>query len=173
LRAVLAFPLAGVLCVPAVLSAQVVGTELPARTEAPGPSPWRFLRVAKWAALTGAAGAAAYGFIHNGRADDRFRELERQCESDPVVCRDRLPDGSYRDPDFEAVYQDVLELDRRSRVALIAGQVGIATSVVLFLLDLGNERRPPDIPFNPGRLQLHPDPNGRVHLTLRFAVEGF
>jgi hypothetical protein len=155
---------------PAAVSAQKID---PRESEAPvrdtvQPSPLRPLRIAKWTAVAGSAGAAAYGFFTNARADDRFRELERACQSDPVRCRDRLPDSRYRDPALEAEYQEILDLDRRSRRALIGGQIGIAASVVLFLLDLGNERRPPDIPYTP-RLDVAPTGNGGIEVRLVWA----
>jgi hypothetical protein len=139
----------------------------PASEQQLQPSPWRALRIGKWATLTGAAGAAAWGFVTNGRAEDRFRGLELACESQPAICRDRLPDGSYRDAALEQMYQDVLRLDRRARIGLIAGQVGIATSVLLFLLDLDNERRPADIPFAPARLEVAPRPSGAIEFSVR------
>ena len=156
---------------PSTLIAQVAEPQQPrsSTNEVAEPSPWRPLRIAKWTAVAASAGAAAYGFVTNARADDRFSELERACQSDPVRCRDRLPDGRYRDAGLESAYQDVRDLDRRSRIALIAGQLGIATSVVLFLLDLGNERRPPDIPYNP-RLDIAPGRAGGIELRLSWAA---
>jgi hypothetical protein len=125
---------------------------------------WRPLRLAKWTTL-GASGAAAfYGFANNRRADDAFEGLERQCQDDRDRCLDRLPGGAYRDPTMEAEYQRVRSLDRRARTALVAGQIGIATSVVLFILDLRNEQPPPNIPFDPSRLQFAPARDGGLSL---------
>jgi hypothetical protein len=127
---------------------------------------WRTLRLAKWSAL-GASGAAAfYGFGNNRRADEAFQGLERQCQADWDRCLDRLSTGAYRDPALEAEYQRVRRLDGRARTALVVGQIGIATSVVLFILDLRNEQPPPNIPFDASRLQLMPARAGGLSLGL-------
>jgi hypothetical protein len=131
------------------------------------PSPWRPLRIAKWTTLLGSAGAAAYGFVTNGRADDHYRELEMACTAAAALCRDRLPDGAFRDVDLEAAYQEVLDLDRRSRRALLAGQIGIAASVALFLLDLSNERPPDDIPYAPRGLEVAPRRDGALMIRVK------
>jgi hypothetical protein len=130
------------------------------------PGGLRLLRVAKWSVLAGSAGAAIWGFVQNERADRRFHELELQCEADPVRCRRRTSDGAYEDPVLEARFQEVRSLDRKSHLALLAGQVGLAGSVVLFLLDLGNVTPPPDIPYDP-RVSVM---NGTTRLAFRLPV---
>lgn len=124
------------------------------RYENPSPSPLRPVRVAKWSALAVAAGFAAYGFARSGDADDAFRNLERSCNLDPERCLARTAGGGYVDPALESGYQNVLDLDQQARTALILSQVGLATSVVLFLLDLRNNRPPADIPYTPRGLSL-------------------
>lgn len=114
-----------------------------------GQRPLRPLRIAKWGTLAAAAGGAIYGFVQNHRADDRFNELEQLCQEQPVRCSMRAPDGAYQDAEFEQLYQDVHRLDRRAHTGLLLGQISVAASVVFFLLDLDNTRRPPDIPFVP------------------------
>jgi hypothetical protein len=116
------------------------------------PSSLRPIRVAKWSALSVAAGFAAYGFARSGAADDAFRDLERACNLERERCLARKADGAYADAALENRYQDVLDLDQKVRTALILSQVGLATSVVLFLLDLRNHRQPPDIPYVPRSL---------------------
>jgi len=111
--------------------------------------PLRPLRVAKWGALATAAGAAVYGFVQNHRADDRFNQLEQLCQDQPARCSVRGPGGAYQDPEFEALYREVRSLDRRAHAGLLLGQIGVAASVLFFLLDLDKTRRPPDIPFVP------------------------
>jgi hypothetical protein len=125
---------------------------------------WRPLRLAKWSALGASGAAALYGFVNNRRADEAFQGLERQCQEDWDRCLDRLPGGAYGDPALEAEYQRVRHLDGRARTALVVGQIGIATSVVLFILDLRNEQPPPNIPFDPSRLQFTPARDGGVSL---------
>ncbi len=112
------------------------------------------LRVAKWSTLTFAAAAGIYGFVESARADDRYNELESLCQASPADCQLRTADGAYQDTRFETLYQTVRRHDRRAHYSLIAGQVGVATSVVLFLLDLGNAHPPRDIPWVPRDLRV-------------------
>lgn len=118
------------------------------------PASLRPLRIAKWSSLAAAAGFATLGFIRSGEADDAFRDLEAACHAVPVRCAPRNPDGSFMDAVFEARYQEVLDLDGQARTMLILSQVGVAASVVLFLLDLRNNRPPPDIPYAPTELRV-------------------
>lgn len=126
----------------------------------------RPLRLAKWSLLLGSTAAGMYGFVQNNRADDRFEQLERLCQDQAARCEQRMADGAYADEEFEALYQEVSRLDSRSHTALLASQVGIATSVVLFLLDLGNGDGPDDIPWIPAGLEVSPG-SGRAEIGLR------
>jgi len=139
-------------------------------TQQHAPSPLRPLRVAKWTVLAGAAGAGVWGFIRNDRADELYRELEQACETDRLRCRDRGPDGVYNDPALEARYQEVRSLDRDSHRALLLSQVGVAASVVLFLLDLGNTRPPPDIPYVPRGLSVGAARDGVTTVEFRIPL---
>jgi len=142
--------LAGLVSAPA--AAQSVSRPAPASpdtTTSAARSGFTTLRLAKWSSLAGATAAGIYGFIESGRADDRFNDLEALCDAQRVECALRTTDGAYQDPAFESLYQSVRRHDRRAHYALVAGQVGVATSVVLFLLDLGNARPPRDIPWVP------------------------
>ena len=107
------------------------------------------LSIAKWGTLLVSSAVGAYGFAANDDAEDRYAALEQLCAQDTVRCADRLPNSAFADASMEAHYQDVVRLDRRARVALIASQVGIATSVVLFILDLREGEAPPNIPYEP------------------------
>jgi len=129
------------------------------------------LRVAKWGALIGAAGAGVYGFVQNHRADDRYRELEEFCQAEMFRCAQRTAAGEYEDPAFENRYQKVRSLDRRSHTALVLSQIGVASSVVLFLLDLGNAGPPTDIPYVPSGLEIAPAKNG-LKIGVRLNVSG-
>lgn len=146
------------------------GTGLPAATPAE-PLPLRLspvsVGVAKWATLVVSAGLAAYGFELNGDADRLYGELEQECAARAERCAARHADGSFADAELEAQYQEVLRLDRRARVALVAGQVGLAASVVLFVLDIDADSKPPDIPYVPLRLGAQLTPAGlRAGVTL-------
>lgn len=125
------------------------------------------LGVAKWTTLFAAAGLAAYGFELNGEADRVYAELEEKCAARPGRCAARHADGSFVDQELEDQYQRVLRLDRRARVALVAGQLGLAASVVLFVLDIDAEGKPPDIPYVPLRLASRAD---GVSLQVRVPV---
>lgn len=129
----------------------------------------RPLRVAKWSTLVAATAAGIYGFVENSRADDRFAELERLCEAQRFECGRRTGDGAYADPALEDLYQTVRRHDRRAHYALVAGQIGVAASVGLFLLDLGNVRRPDDVPWVPGTLRLERGPR-EIRLSLNLPV---
>ena len=52
----------------------------------------------------------------------------------------------------------------------MAGQVGVAASVLMFLLDLGNARPPDDIPWSPGTVRMERAPGVvrlGIHLPFR------
>lgn len=128
---------------------------------------WSALRVAKWTTAAGAAGAAVYGVMQNRRADEQFEQLEQVCVTETWRCVERLPSGAYADAELEARYQDVRSLDSRARMALIAGQAGVAASVVLFILDLRNSDGPENIPYEPRTLEVRPSRDGGMSLTVR------
>jgi hypothetical protein len=134
------------------------------------PDPLRPLRIAKWSALAAAATTAAFGFLKNAQADDRFSRLEQLCEAEPARCIRRTPGGAYQDPEFEARFQEVRSLDRTAQRALLASQIAVGTSVVLFLLDLGNVRRPPDIPYVPTAVDLDARTDGAIGLRFSIAL---
>lgn len=131
---------------------------------------WTALRVAKWSTAGVAAGTALYGFINNQRADDRFESIERACVLEPARCADRLPGGAYADAELEVEYQDARAIDRRARTALIAGQIGVAASVVLFIVDLRNSDAPADIPYEPRTLDVSPSRDGGLSLQLNIRL---
>lgn len=113
-----------------------------------------FLEIAKWSSLVLSLGASGYGFHRNAEADDEFERLEAICEADPDRCTDRNPDGTFGDARLERIFQSVLDKDRTARAVLILGQVGIATTVALFIWDLDDDGDTEDIPFRPPRLRV-------------------
>jgi hypothetical protein len=123
------------------------------------------LRISKWSALALTAGAAAYGFTTNRTADANYAELEQLCVSNRLNCARRDGDA-FADADLERRYQDVRTLDSRARTALIASQLGVAATVVLFVIDLRHNRPPRDIPYQPRTLELMPRTDGGVQLQL-------
>lgn len=132
------------------------GAGAPPVSPAP-PAPLRLpgttLRIAKWTTLLASAGIAAYGFQVNGEADGLYADLEAVCNSDPDRCASRHGDGSFADQELEDRYQRVLSLDRRARIALVTGQLGLAASVLLFVLDIDADAAPPDIPYVPVKFE--------------------
>jgi hypothetical protein len=114
---------------------------------------WRPLRIAKWTLLAAGTASAGYGFSTNRDADERYVEIEQICQTTPARCAGGAT-GRYADPALEAMYQDVRSLDNRSRLALIAGQVSLISSVVLFILDLRTDSSPPNVPYDPDRLRI-------------------
>ncbi len=126
----------------------------------------RPLRIAKWTVLVAAAGAGIYGFTEDDAAGDGLRQLELLCRDQQFRCAARTETGAYADPEFAALDRKVRRHDRRSHDALLASQIGIAASVALFLIDLGNSSRPDDIPWVPGGFQVE-RVGSRVELSLR------
>ena len=114
------------------------------------------IRVGKWATAAAAAGAVGAGIVWNREADRRYEDLERLCTDQPARCNPRTADGAFRDGDFEQEYQDIVRLDDRARLALVAGQVAVATSVILFILDLPRDAGARDKPYTPPKLQVLP-----------------
>jgi hypothetical protein len=127
---------------------------------------WSVMRVAKWSAALASAGAAAYGFMENRAADREYEDIERACEATPAACATTIDGGTYADPALETRYQNVLRRDDRAQVALLAGQIGLAASVLLFILDLPEGTTPDDIPYEPRPLRL-----GLRHGQIQLGVE--
>lgn len=118
---------------------------------------WSPLRVAKWSTLTIATAAVVYGFTQNRRADREYADIERVCQDIPNRCIRQADSDAFADQALESRYQTVVRRDQRARVALLAGQLGLAASVVLFVLDLPGSSSPPGIPYNPKPLRLSVD----------------
>ncbi len=156
------------------LTASPVTAQQRARTAIPQdsvrPSGHLLVRVSKWVTLAGAASAAAWGITSNRDADRRYENLERLCQADPDRCRARSVGGAFTDAQLEQEYQDILDLDSRAKLALAAAEISVATSVVLFILDLPRNTRGEDIPYHPPRLQVGTDQKSRLLLTYRFGL---
>lgn len=122
-----------------------------------------FLKIAKWSSLVGSAAALGYGIVANRTADRDFESIERLCDATPERC-DRLTDGAYADAEMEARYQDVVRLDDRAKFSLSAGQIGLAASVILFIIDLPRDTQTEDIPYEPRRLHIGPRTDGSLQV---------
>ena len=130
------------------------------------------LRASKWTALALSAGAAAYGFSQNRSADKDYTALEEMCIADRENCA-RRSGQAYADAELERRYQAVRARDDRARLALLGSQLGVAATVVLFVIDLRHNRPPKDIPYTPRSLDLVPGRDGslQLRLTLPLAVD--
>ena len=107
-----------------------------------------------------AAGAAVGGVVWNREADRRYEDLEMTCSNTPARCSRLTPGGAFNDAELESEYQDILKLDDRAQLALIASEVAIAASVVLFILDLPRDNATADKPYTPPKLQVRPRRSG-------------
>lgn len=134
--------LAAALCIPASASGQVL--------EPPRADGSSILTYAKWGALGAAVSAGVVGFIAHSDADGLFDDLEAACDEDPARCAVDA-DGSYVDPALESRFREVLNADSRARTALILSQVAAAAAVAMFLLDLGGDPGPDNVPYDPDR----------------------
>lgn len=128
---------------------------------AASPDRGMFLKIAKWSTLAGSAAAVGYGIAANRMADREYDEIERACGETPERCA-RLHDGAYADAQLDARYRDVVRMDDRAKLSLTAGQIGLAASVVLFILDLPRDAGTEDIPYEPGRLRIGPRTDGSL-----------
>jgi hypothetical protein len=133
-------------------------------------SPWRPLRIAKWTTVVAAGAAAAYGFTQNRTADREYEELELECEANPANCQ-KVPGGeSYMNIALEQRYQRIVDRDANARTALLAGQIGIAASVIMFIVDLPDRTSPEDIPYEPKPIRFGLGRDGRTELELRLRL---
>ena len=151
------------------LAAQQVDDRFPAQDS--GRADVRYalrpLRIAKWTTLFVSAGAAAYGFTQNRTADRDYEQLERDCEAQPLSCL-KGPDGeTYANAELEQRYQRIVERDNRARVALLGGQIGLAATVIMFIIDLPDRVTPEDIPYDPKPLRVGLRSDGSTELALR------
>jgi hypothetical protein len=130
-------------------------------------SAWRPMRIAKWASLIASTGAAAYGFSQNRLADRDYERLERECDEAPNSCAKATGSDTYLDVALEQRYQRILDRDEDARLALLAGQIGIAASVVMFIIDLPDHASPEDIPYDPKPVRFGLSRDGRAELNVR------
>jgi hypothetical protein len=115
---------------------------------------WSPIRVVKWTTALTSAGVVTYGFIQNRDADRAYEEIEIMCEANEVACITKPNSDEYADPALEARYNAILERDDRAQLALLAGQIGLAASVLLFIIDLPKGTGTNDIPYDPSPLRL-------------------
>lgn len=123
----------------------------PSAAAAPLPLPkyGGWVSVTKWVTLAASIGLGAAGAVWHRDANDIFDQLDALCKAEPDNCRDRNPDGSYRDPVLEDLYRRVLDKDSQARTAFVGAQVTFGASVLLFILDFQQDDGPGNIPYDP------------------------
>lgn len=116
-----------------------------------------FSHYGRWGGLLSAAGFTALAAIKHKDADIFFDGLLQRCRANSALCT-LGADGKYAGADEEILYQETIRLDRQARALLLAGEVSLVASGVMFLIDLvsGNQE-PENIPFTPLRFQAHAD----------------
>jgi hypothetical protein len=107
------------------------------------------VRYGRWVT---AAGAIAFTFLameEHGDAERHWNRLNVICRANNAACVIG-PGGGYADPTAEAEYQATVKFDRRARARVIAGQVALAVTVGLFIIDVGRRGGGPEnIPIAP------------------------
>jgi hypothetical protein len=106
---------------------------------------WTRVRTAKWALLGLAVGLGGYAIVQTSRAQDRYEALGRICVNEPERCR--LENGSYTDPELEALYDESGRHDLRAQTGIAGAHVALFGSTALFIYDLRNARGPRNIPY--------------------------
>ena len=117
----------------------------------------------KWGAAALFAGLTSLGVLEHDRANSAFDRLTAFCLN--VGPCGIGPDGRYANPAAESRYQEVVRGDRAARAFLLSGQVALAGTAALFILDLMKEHGTPNIPFS--GLLLEPGRQTRLGWRLR------
>lgn len=150
-----------------VLTALLIAGPLAAQQPA-DERPW-YLPVAEWgkfASLGLAGGMFALAAATHQRAEERFESLVARCRADLARCELR-PDGRYLDAGSERLFQETEELDADARRWIAAGQVAVALSAVLWIVDLTQGADDPDnIPYTPFEVTAGPR---ETRLAIRIA----
>ena len=117
----------------------------PALNAQASPAP---IKYGKWLLLGGSLGMNIAAAGAHEDADRAFDTLRARCALDPTLCT--IVSGSYLDPESEALYQESLRHDRRSRRLLIGGEAALLGAAALFVWEFARPRgRPENIPFEP------------------------
>ncbi len=123
----------------------------------------------KWTAAAVAATFTVLGAHEHQNSNRVFSELLDLCRASSANCA-LAPDGSYRNPTAEQLYQTSIHYDRRARLRLLLGQVSLLASAGLFLADLRHGGGGPEnIPFRGAKLTVEPS-GGGARVGMRVAV---
>jgi hypothetical protein len=131
---------------------------------------WRHvIHYGKWITAAAAATFTAMGAHEHANSNRAFRGLLDLCQADVTNCL-LAPDGRYRDPAAEALYQTSIHYDGRARLRLLIGQVSLLGTAALFLADHHHPTAEPgNIPFHGAKVMVEPERGGAsvgVRLTL-------
>lgn len=138
MKAVRALMLAALLAIPELAAAQ--------QQPAPPPPVPGIVRNGKWGAAALFVAATGIGLLEHHRADNAFDDLRALC-GNTVQCTIGQ-DGRYVDPLAEAQYQKIVAGDRAARSWFIGGQVALAGTATLFVIELLHARGSPNIPYS-------------------------
>jgi hypothetical protein len=106
------------------------------------------IRYGKWALLAGSVGLNIVAADAHRDADRIFDELEQRCTADQTLCA--ISGAQYTDATTEALYQETLRLDRRSRTFLFGGEAAFLGAAALFIWEFARPKSPPgNVPFEP------------------------
>ena len=111
------------------------------------------VRYGKWALAAGALGMHYLGSREHDRAEEAF-------------CGTNL-DGSYSNPETEALFQRTLSHDRRARTWLVGGQLSLLGAAGMFIWELTRPSgRRENIPFEP---EVTTQADGSTRMGVRVA----
>jgi hypothetical protein len=103
----------------------------------------------KWFALAGAAGLTAVAILRNSDADQIYDGLTQLCRAGGETCV-LNDEGTYTNPEAEALYQETLRLDSQARKWMAGGQATLVLAGAMFVIDLvAGTKRPKNIPYSP------------------------
>jgi hypothetical protein len=148
------------------LALLVAGRAAQAQTPPAEPRTSPLVHYGKWGAAALFVAFSAAGAIAHDRANADWSRLADYCRSQGVCTIGG--DGRYTNPVAESMYWDVVRLDRAARAWLIGGQVALAGTVTLFIIELRRRRGPPNIPYN--GFTVAPGRWGDLRLGWRLAV---
>ena len=139
---------------PALLLALLAARPLAAQSDSGRAYTPPIVHYGKWGAAALFVGFTSLGVIEHNRANAAYDRLTSFCvNTGPCTIG---ADGRYSNPAAESRYQDVVSGDRAARLWLVSGQVALAGTAALFIIELLKEHGTRNIPFNglllePGR----------------------
>jgi hypothetical protein len=108
-----------------------------------------YVRYGKWVALGAAAGLGATAYSRNQDAETTYETLRQRCFATPLACM-LASNGTYTDPQNEALYDKTRTLDHQAARYLIGAELTFAGAAVGFVWELTHRHdKPHTIPFEP------------------------